>query len=74
MAPIRRLIGAAQRVARGDLTVELPLRRGEGDLRRLSRDFNNMTNELGRQRHAGLRPAEQVQRRQLQVHGGRQFG
>ncbi|MGE0697626.1 MAG: HAMP domain-containing protein, partial [Hyphomicrobiaceae bacterium] len=52
VAPIRRLIGAAQRVARGDLDVVLPLRRGEGDLRRLSRDFNNMTSELARQRHA----------------------
>ncbi len=50
VAPIRRLIGAAQRVTRGDLDVQLPLRRGEGDLRRLSRDFNNMTRELARQR------------------------
>lgn len=49
VAPIRRLIGAAQRVARGDLQVELPLLRGEGDLRRLSRDFNFMTKELSRQ-------------------------
>ncbi len=51
VAPIRRLIAAAQRVARGDLDVVLPLMRGEGDLRRLSRDFNNMTSELSRQRH-----------------------
>ena len=50
VAPIRRLIAAAQRVARGDLSVELPLRRGEGDLRRLSKDFNLMTRELDRQR------------------------
>lgn len=50
VAPIRRLIDAAQRVARGDLTVVLPLRRGEGDLRRLSKDFNMMTRELHRQR------------------------
>ncbi len=51
VAPIRRLIGAAQRVAHGDLDVVLPLRRGEGDLRRLSRDFNHMTRELSRQRN-----------------------
>ncbi len=51
VAPIRRLIGAAQRVATGDLSVELPLRRGEGDLRRLSRDFNNMTRQLAEQRN-----------------------
>jgi len=45
------LLDAAQRVARGDLAVELPLKRGEGDLRRLSRDFNIMTRELSRQRN-----------------------
>jgi two-component system nitrogen regulation sensor histidine kinase NtrY len=50
VAPIRRLIGAAQQVARGDLTVVLPIRRGEGDLRRLSADFNHMTLQLDRQR------------------------
>ena len=50
VAPIRRLIGAAQQVARGNLSVELPLHRGEGDLRRLSKNFNHMTQELERQR------------------------
>jgi len=63
VAPIRRLIGAAQRVARGDLEVVLPLRRGEGDLRRLSRDFNNMTSELARQRHALVSANEQLTER-----------
>ena len=50
VAPIRRLISAAQEVARGNLSVELPIRRGEGDLRRLSMNFNAMTKELERQR------------------------
>ena len=50
VAPIRRLIGAAQQVTRGDLKVELPILRGEGDLRRLSINFNAMTKELERQR------------------------
>jgi two-component system nitrogen regulation sensor histidine kinase NtrY len=50
VAPIRRLISAAQQVTRGNLKVELPLRRGEGDLRRLSMNFNAMTKELERQR------------------------
>ena len=50
MAPIRRLISAAQQVTRGNLKVELPIRRGEGDLRRLSMNFNAMTKELERQR------------------------
>ena len=50
VAPIRRLISAAQQVTRGNLKVELPIRRGEGDLRRLSMNFNAMTKELERQR------------------------
>ena len=50
VAPIRRLISAAQQVTRGNLKVELPIRRGEGDLRRLSTNFNAMTKELERQR------------------------
>jgi two-component system nitrogen regulation sensor histidine kinase NtrY len=50
VAPIRRLISAAQEVARGNLKVVLPIRRGEGDLRRLSMNFNAMTKELESQR------------------------
>ncbi len=50
VTPIRRLIGAAQAVARGDLKAKLPIYRGEGDLRRLSQDFNEMTQQLDRQR------------------------
>ncbi len=50
VAPIRRLISAAQEVARGNLAVELPIKRGEGDMRRLSINFNAMTTELERQR------------------------
>jgi two-component system nitrogen regulation sensor histidine kinase NtrY len=52
VAPIRRLISASQLVARGDLDVTLPLHRGEGDLRRLSLNFNNMTKQLDRNRTA----------------------
>lgn len=50
VAPIRRLIGAAQVVSQGNLNVALPERRGEGDLRRLSQTFNTMTSELRSQR------------------------
>jgi two-component system nitrogen regulation sensor histidine kinase NtrY len=50
VAPIRRLISAAQQVAKGNLSVQLPIRRGEGDLRRLSMNFNTMTQELERHR------------------------
>ena len=51
VGPIRRLIAAAQAVSRGDLSVELPIYRGEGDLRRLSHNFNHMTRQLERQRN-----------------------
>lgn len=52
VAPIRRLIQAAQEVTRGNLNFVLPIRRGEGDLRRLSQNFNTMTTELKTQRDA----------------------
>ena len=60
VAPISRLIGAAQRVSRGDLSVTLPERRGEGDLRRLSSNFNTMTREIGHQRDALVNANEQL--------------
>ncbi|MEE9588645.1 MAG: PAS domain-containing sensor histidine kinase [Hyphomicrobiaceae bacterium] len=50
VAPIRRLIGAAQQVSEGELTVQVPLRRGEGDLGQLSTAFNRMTSQLRLQR------------------------
>jgi two-component system, NtrC family, nitrogen regulation sensor histidine kinase NtrY len=50
VTPIRRLIGAAQTVSRGNLKVKLPIYKGEGDLRRLSQNFNHMTGQLDRQR------------------------
>jgi len=52
VAPIRRLIAAAQEVSAGNLQVQLPEKRGEGDLRRLSGTFNVMTRELKTQRDA----------------------
>jgi len=49
VAPIGRLIDAAEHVSHGNLNVLLPERRGEGDLRRLSQTFNTMTGEIKRQ-------------------------
>lgn len=54
VAPIRRLIAGAQQVSRGNLMIELPEKRGEGDLRRLSETFNHMTHELKGQQDALL--------------------
>lgn len=52
VAPIRRLIVAAQEVSHGNLDMQLPEKRKEGDLRRLSATFNTMTRELKHQRDA----------------------
>jgi two-component system, NtrC family, nitrogen regulation sensor histidine kinase NtrY len=51
VAPIRRLIGAANLVSTGNLHVQVPLRRSEGDLFQLGATFNKMTQELRTQRN-----------------------
>jgi two-component system nitrogen regulation sensor histidine kinase NtrY len=50
VAPIRRLIGAANLVSTGNLYVQVPVRKAEGDLARLGETFNKMTQELRTQR------------------------
>src|SRR6202048_645535 len=55
VAPIRRLIGAAQMVATGNLFVQVPTRGSEGDLAQLGQTFNKMTQELRTQRDGLVR-------------------
>src|SRR5580692_3206452 len=50
VAPIRRLMSAANIVSTGDLHVQVPVRRSEGDLAQLGETFNKMTQELRTQR------------------------
>ncbi len=50
VAPIRRLIGAANLVSTGNLFVRVPVRQSEGDLASLGETFNRMTQELRTQR------------------------
>ena len=50
VSPIRRLIGAAHLVSTGNLYVQVPIRRSEGDLAHLGETFNKMTQELRTQR------------------------
>jgi two-component system nitrogen regulation sensor histidine kinase NtrY len=50
VAPIRRLIGAAQLVSTGNLYVQVPIRTSEGDLAQLGETFNRMTQDLRTQR------------------------
>src|SRR5277367_5984102 len=46
VAPIRRLIGAANVVSTGNLQVQVPIQGSGGDLARLGETFNKMTQEL----------------------------
>jgi two-component system nitrogen regulation sensor histidine kinase NtrY len=50
VAPIRRLMSAANMVSTGDLNVQVPVHRSEGDLAQLGETFNKMTQELRTQR------------------------
>ena len=50
VAPIRRLMNAANIVSTGDLHVQVPVHRSEGDLAQLGETFNKMTQELRTQR------------------------
>jgi two-component system nitrogen regulation sensor histidine kinase NtrY len=59
VAPIRRLIHATDQVATGNFYVQVPVRRGEGDLAHLGETFNKMTSEL-RHQHDGLTAASDL--------------
>jgi two-component system nitrogen regulation sensor histidine kinase NtrY len=50
VAPIRRLMGAANAVSTGNLQVQVPVIQSEGDLAHLGETFNKMTQELRSQR------------------------
>jgi two-component system nitrogen regulation sensor histidine kinase NtrY len=50
VTPIRRLMSAAHVVSTGDLHVQVPVFRSEGDLAQLGETFNKMTQELRTQR------------------------
>lgn len=63
VSPISRLIGAADQVAAGNLYVQVPHGRNEGDLGGLSETFNRMTAQLRTQRNALLEASEQIDER-----------
>jgi two-component system, NtrC family, nitrogen regulation sensor histidine kinase NtrY len=50
VTPIRRLMSAANVVSTGDLHVQVPVHKSEGDLAQLGETFNKMTQELRTQR------------------------
>jgi len=61
--PIRRLISAADEIATGNLAVEVPASKSEGELRSLTDTFNSMTSELRSQRDEILDNQEQIDNR-----------
>ena len=63
VSPIRRLIGAADLVAAGNLFVKVPVHRGEGDLSSLAETFNKMTQELRTQRDDIVQARDQIDTR-----------
>ncbi|HUN95305.1 MAG TPA: PAS domain-containing sensor histidine kinase [Bradyrhizobium sp.] len=63
VAPIRRLMGAASLVSTGDLHVQVPVHRSEGDLAQLGETFNKMTQELRTQRDELVNASELIDNR-----------
>jgi two-component system, NtrC family, nitrogen regulation sensor histidine kinase NtrY len=50
VAPIKRLMSAANMISTGNLNVQVPVHKSEGDLAQLGETFNKMTQELRSQR------------------------
>ena len=63
VAPIRRLIGAANIVSTGNLYIQVPIQRSEGDLAQLGETFNKMTYELRTQRDDIMRAHDLIDQR-----------
>jgi two-component system, NtrC family, nitrogen regulation sensor histidine kinase NtrY len=63
VAPIRRLIGAANLVSTGNLYVRVPIHKSEGDLGHLGETFNRMTQELRTQRDDIMRARDIIDSR-----------
>src|SRR5271168_5356586 len=63
VAPIRRLIGAANEVSTGNLQIQVPIHRSEGDLARLGETFNKMTHELRTQHEDIVRARDLIDSR-----------
>ena len=63
VAPIRRLIGAAQVISTGNLYVQVPTRKSEGDLAQLGKSFNKMTQDLRTQRDDIVRARDVIDSR-----------
>jgi two-component system nitrogen regulation sensor histidine kinase NtrY len=65
VAPIRRLIAATDKVSTGDLDVQVPVHRAEGDLAHLGETFNKMTSELKLQQNRLIAASSLIDERRL---------
>ena len=63
VAPIRRLIAAADEVSRGNFNIRLPVKQTQGDLANLAQTFNTMAAELRQQRQELLNASDMIDRR-----------
>ena len=63
VAPIRRLIGAANMVSTGNLNIQVPVHHSEGDLAHLGETFNKMTSELRTQHEDIVRARDLIDSR-----------
>jgi two-component system, NtrC family, nitrogen regulation sensor histidine kinase NtrY len=63
VAPIRRLISAANVVSTGNLLIQVPVHRSEGDLAQLGETFNKMTQELRTQHEDIVRARDLIDSR-----------
>ena len=63
VAPIRRLIGAANVVSTGNLNIQVPVHRAEGDLAQLGETFNKMTHEMRTQHEDIVRARDLIDSR-----------
>ena len=60
VSPIRRLMSAANLISTGNLDVQVPVIRSEGDLAHLGETFNKMTDELRTQRDDLVRASDMI--------------
>ena len=65
VAPIRRLIHATDQVSSGNLYVQVPVRRSEGDLAHLGETFNKMTSELRQHQNRLIEASQVIDERRL---------
>jgi two-component system, NtrC family, nitrogen regulation sensor histidine kinase NtrY len=65
VAPIRRLIAAADQISSGNLNVQVAVRKSEGDLAHLGETFNKMTSELRLQQSRLIAASNLIDERRL---------